>query len=93
LEAKRQELDLFIAIGVKPEGADRRDWLASTKRSFDSYVSLLWGVEPEEHSKEEKKLLDYYTNVVKKSTVLARKTNDGKIEVAGDLIEFLKKDV
>lgn len=92
LEAKRQELSLYIAIGSMPEGADRREWIGKTKKSFDSYISLMWGVEPQEHSEEEKKLMEYYTKIVKKSTLLIRLKENGQAEAAGDIIELLKKD-
>jgi hypothetical protein len=92
LEAKRQELSLYTAIGSMPEGADRREWIGKTKKSFDSYISLMWGVEPQEHSVEEKKLMDYYSKIVKKSKLLIRLKENGQAEAAGDIIDFLKKE-
>lgn len=90
-EAKKHELGLFMAIGLAPAHGDRREWVGAAKRSFDAYAALLWGQEPQEHSVEEQKLIDYYTNVVKKSTLLARVNKDGGIEAAGDIIEILRK--
>ena len=92
LDAKKQELALYIAIGSMPEGSDRREWISRTKKSFDSYVSLMWGMEPQEHSDEEKKLMNYYTKIVKKSKLLIRLKENGQAEAAGDIIEFLKKE-
>lgn len=92
LEAKKQELALYIAIGSAPEGSDRREWVGRTKKSFDSYVSLMWGIEPQDHSEEEKKLIEYYTKVVKKSKLLIRLKENGQAEAAGDIIELLKRD-
>lgn len=91
LEAKHHEMSLFMAVGLAPSIGDRREWVAAAKRSFDSYAALLWGQEPQEHTEEEKKLLDYYTNFVKKSTLIVRKRPDGTIEAAGDIIDILKK--
>lgn len=91
LEAKKQELALYIAIGSAPAGVDRREWISRTKKSFDAYVSLMWGMEPEEYSDDEKKLLNYYTKVVKKSQLLIRLKPNGQAEAAGDIIDFLRK--
>jgi hypothetical protein len=92
LEAKKQELSLYIAIGSMPEGTDRREWISRTKKSFDAYVSLMWGIEPQDYSDEERKLMNYYTKIVKKSKLLVRAKNGEELEATGDIIDFLKKD-
>lgn len=91
MEAKKHELGLFMAIGLAPMHGDKREWVAAAKRSFDAYAALLWGQEPQEYSDDEKKMLDYYSNFVKKSTVVIRKGKDGTLEAAGDIIDILKK--
>jgi hypothetical protein len=92
LEAKKQELASYIALGSIPEGANKREWATNIKRSFTSYVSLIWGVEPEDYSEDDRKMMDYYSKIVKKSKLLVRQRPDGQVEAAGDIIDFLKKD-
>lgn len=79
-EAKKHELLMLLAM-ASPNIANenRRTWNTGVKKSFEAYVSLLWGAEPNETSEEDDKMVEFYEEVVKKSTVVMTKTKEGLV--------------
>jgi len=81
VEAKKHELMMLIALGSAniDNNGQRREWNSSVKKSFTSYVSLLWGSEPKDISQEDEQLMEFYEDVIKKSKVTVRKTDQGLV--------------
>lgn len=92
LEAKRTEFAMLTLL-TNPQIADDgrwREWRGTVKDVWQQYVGLLFNMEVPKQSDKDKELLEYYTNVVKKSDLKMYKDRDtGKLTLLG--IETLAK--
>lgn len=84
VEAKKHEMLMYLVIGSSRVPAEKeREWGVAIKKSFESYASLLWGMEPKEVTEEEQEMLEYYEEVLKKSKVHIKLGHDGKLVATG----------
>jgi len=69
IEAKKQLLPLLTVIATPAiqDPGSKSQWDRQAKKIFDEYVSLLCGEEISESDREEKELLEFYENHIKKS--------------------------
>ena len=87
VEVKKHEMAYLMAL-TSPEMRDvefARTWAKQVRNTFNGYVSLLQGEEPEELTEEEGLMLDYYEKVIKKTRVEVTKKEDGKLVATGIL--------
>lgn len=92
LEAKRTEFAMLTLL-TNPHIADDgrwREWRGTVKDVWQQYVGLLFNMDVPKQSDKDKELLEYYTNVVKKSELKMYKDKDtGKLKLLG--VETLLK--
>lgn len=85
LEAKKHEMFAMATTSSRSHdnANDARKWSTAVKSVFNSFVSLLFGMEPDEKSQEEQELIEFYERVVKPSKVIITKDRKGKLTATG----------
>jgi len=76
---------LLLVMGAPTisDQATRRSWNEQSKKVFTQYVDLLMGIEVSEEDLQEKEMIEFYENVVKKVKPTIHKDKDGKLSVKG----------
>lgn len=67
LEVEKMKLTMLIAI-TNPNTSDpnkAREWSATVKKHWSSYLSAQFSAELPEHTEKEVEMMEYYENVVK----------------------------
>lgn len=85
LEVSRSQFTMMMAL-TNPQFNDERGskWAGNIKKCWKEYLSLLFNLEVQEETDEEKVLKEYYDQVVSKLRPVIRKDRKtGKLEVSG----------
>lgn len=86
LEAKRTEFAMLTLL-TNPaitDDARWREWKDSVQGVWKTYVAMLYSTDLPEEDVKDRKLMDYYTNVVKKSDLkMYKDKKTGELRLSG----------
>lgn len=86
LEAKRTEFAM-LSLLTNPtitDDARWREWKDSVQGIWKTYVAMLYNTELPEENVKDRKLMEYYTNVVKKSDLkMYKDKRTGELKLTG----------